>query len=124
VRGCLDAGDPDGAAAAFMRGSGAPPEAVAGARQSPYWPRMRGLAPTLVNDLTLCNRGVLPRDRFARIGVPTLAAYGGASPEWAGRACAEVAAAVPGARTAVLEGQTHGAADDVVAALLIGWFLS
>src|SRR4051812_32489586 len=29
VRGCLDAGDPDGAAEAFMRGSGAPPEAVA-----------------------------------------------------------------------------------------------
>jgi hypothetical protein len=33
-----------------------------------------------------------------------------------------VAAAVPGARTRVLEGQTHGAADDVLAPVLIEWF--
>jgi hypothetical protein len=85
---------------------------------------MRELAPSLVNDLTLCNGGVAPRDRIVRVGVPTLAVSGGASPEWAGRACAEVAAVVPGARTAVLEGQTHGAADDVVAPLLIEWFVS
>lgn len=124
VRDRLAADDPDGAAAAFMRGSGAPPDAVEGARQSPWWPRMRALAPTLVHDLTLCNRGVVPRERLSRIGVPTLAVSGGASPEWAARACADVAAALPDGRTAVLEGQTHGAAGDVVAPLLVEWFLS
>jgi pimeloyl-ACP methyl ester carboxylesterase len=124
VRGRLAADDPDGAAAAFMAGSGAPPEAVAGAQQSPWWPRMRALAPTLVHDLTLCNRGVVPRERLALVAAPVLAVSGGASPEWAARACGEVAAAVPDGRTAVLEGQTHGAADDVVAPALVEWFLS
>jgi hypothetical protein len=124
VRERLDAHDPDGAATAFMRGSGAPAEAVDGARQSPWWPRMRALAPTLVHDLTLCDRGVVPRERLARVSVPVLAVSGGASPEWAARACADVVAAVPDGRTAVLAGQTHGAADDVVAPALVEWFLS
>jgi pimeloyl-ACP methyl ester carboxylesterase len=124
VRGRLAADDPDGAAAAFMAGSGAPPGAIEGAKSSPYWPRMRALAPTLVNDLTLCNRGVVPRERLARVGVPVLAVSGGASPEWAARACADVAGAVPDGRTAVLEGQDHGAAADVVAPALVEWFSS
>lgn len=124
VRDRLAADDPDGAAAAFMRGSGAPPEAVEGARQSPWWLRMRALAPTLVHDLVLCNRGVVPRDRLAQIAVPTLAISGGDSPPWAARACDDVAAAVPGARTRVLPGQTHGAADDVLVPVLVDWFLS
>jgi len=124
VRARLDAGDPDGAAEAFMAGAGGPPEQIAAARQSPWWPRMRALAPTLVHDLTLCNRGVVPRERLGRVAVPTLAISGGASPPWAARACDDVAAAVPGARTRVLEGQTHGAADDVLAPVLAEWFLS
>jgi pimeloyl-ACP methyl ester carboxylesterase len=124
VRARLAAGDPDGAAAAFMAGSGAPPEAVAAAKDAPWWPRMRALAPTLVHDLTLCNSGVVPRERLAQVAVPTLALSGGASAPWAARACAEVAAAVPGARTRVLEGQTHGAQDDVLAPVLVEWFLA
>jgi pimeloyl-ACP methyl ester carboxylesterase len=124
VRARLDAGDPDGAAEAFMAGAGAQPEQVAGARQSPWWPRMRALAPTLVHDLVLCNGGAVPRERLAKIAVPTLAISGGESPPWAARACADVAAAVPAARTRVFEGQTHAAADDVLAPLLTAWFLS
>jgi pimeloyl-ACP methyl ester carboxylesterase len=107
-----------------MAGTGTPPEEIAGARQSPWWPRMRALAPTLVHDLLLCNRGLVPAERLARVAVPTLAISGGESPPWAARACADVAAAVPGARTLVLEGQTHGAADDVLAPVLVEWFLS
>jgi pimeloyl-ACP methyl ester carboxylesterase len=124
VRGRLDAGDPDGAAEAFMAGSGAPPEAIAGARQSPYWPRMRALAPTLVHDLTLCNGGRVPADRLAAVTAPTLTIAGGASPEWAERAAEEVAATVPDGRTRVLDGQTHGVADDVLAPVLVEWFQS
>jgi pimeloyl-ACP methyl ester carboxylesterase len=124
VRARLSDGDPDGAAEAFMAGTGTPPEQIAGARQSPWWPRMRALAPTLVHDLVLCNGGVVPRERLATVAVPTLAISGGDSPPWAARACAEVAAALPDARTRVLEGQTHGAADDVLAPALVEWFLS
>ena len=114
--------DPDGAAEAFMAGSGAPPEAIAAARQAPYWPRMRALAPTLVNDLTLSDGGRVPRERLARVPVPTLAVSGGASPEWAARACRRVADVVPDARTAVLDGQTHGVDPEAVAPLLVDWF--
>lgn len=124
VRERLAAGDPDGAAEAFMAGAGAPPEQIAAARQSPWWPRMRSLAPTLVHDLVLCARGVVPRERLATVAAPTLAISGGDSPPWAARACAEVARAVRDGRTRVLEGQTHGAADDVLAPVLIEWFLS
>jgi pimeloyl-ACP methyl ester carboxylesterase len=124
IRERLDADDRDGAAAAFMRGSGAPAEAVEEARQSPWWPRMRALAPTLVHDLTLSNRGLVPGERLERVPVPVLAVSGGASPEWAARACEGVAAVVRDGRTAVLEGQPHGAAHDAVAPVLIEWFLS
>jgi pimeloyl-ACP methyl ester carboxylesterase len=122
VRARLAAGDPDGAAETFMAGAGGPPEQIAEARQSPWWPRMRALAPTLVHDLLLSNGGVVPRERLARVAVPALALSGGASPEWAARACTEVAAAVPGARAQVLPGQTHAAQDDVLAPVLVEWF--
>jgi pimeloyl-ACP methyl ester carboxylesterase len=65
---------------------------------------------------------VVPRERLARVAVPALALSGGASPEWAARACTEVAAAVPGARAQVLPGQTHAAQDDVLAPVLVEWF--
>ena len=114
--------DPDGAAEAFMAGSGAPPEAIAGARRGPYWPRMRALAPTLVHDLTLSDGGTVPRERLARVAVPVLALAGGASAEWAQRACRRVVDAVPDGRAAVLDGQTHGVAAEAVAPLLVDWF--
>jgi pimeloyl-ACP methyl ester carboxylesterase len=119
VRVRIGAGDRDGAAALFMQGAGTPPEVITMLRQGPGWPRMRELAPPLVYDLTLCNSGVVPRERLARIGVPTVTISGGSSPEWAGHACAGVAAAVPGARHVVLDGQTHAVAHDVVAPVLI-----
>jgi pimeloyl-ACP methyl ester carboxylesterase len=122
VRERIDAGDPDGAAVLFLTASGTPAEVVGAIQQGPGWPRMRALAPTLVNDLALANGGSVPRGRLGRIRVPTLAVSGGSSPAWATRACAAVAAAVPGARTSVLAGQHHGVAHDAVAPLLAEWF--
>ena len=114
----------DGAAALFMQGAGTPSEFIAMVRQGSGWPRMREPAPSLVYDFTLCNGGVVPRERLARIGVPTVTISGGSGPEWAGGACAAVAAAVPGARHLVLAGQTHAVAHDMVAPVLIDHFRS
>ena len=86
-------------------------------RQSPGWPRMLELAPTLIYDLTLSNGGVVPRERLARIAVPTVAVSGGAS-----AAGAAIADAIPGARHVVLDGQSHAVAHDVIAPLLIRVF--
>jgi hypothetical protein len=122
VRARIAAGDRDGAAALFLRVAGTPAEVLPMIRQSPGWPRMLDLAPALVYDITLCNGGVVPRERLAGIGVPTVAVSGAASSEWAARAGAAVAGAVPGARHVVLDGQTHAVAHDAIARLLIDSF--
>jgi pimeloyl-ACP methyl ester carboxylesterase len=119
VRARIEEGDRDGAAALFLQGVGTPAEVLPMIRQSPGWPRMLELAPALVYDLTLGNGGIVPRERLAGIAVPTVAVSGGASPEWAARAGAAVADAVPGARHVVLDGQTHAVAHEVIAPLLL-----
>ena len=49
---------------------------------------------------------------------------GGASAEWMRNAAAACAAAIPGAHNTVLDGQTHGVADEAVAPVLLEFFLS
>jgi pimeloyl-ACP methyl ester carboxylesterase len=118
VRARVAAGDRDGAAAAFLGGAGAPDQVVAMMRSGPGWPHMCELAPTLVYDLTLTNGGLVPVERFARIGVPTLVLAGGASAPWAERAASAVAAAVPGGRRSVVPGEHHGVAAAAVAPVI------
>jgi hypothetical protein len=48
---------------------------------------------------------------------------GGESPEWMRNAAAAVATAIPGAENTVLDGQTHGVADEAVAPVLLEFFL-
>jgi pimeloyl-ACP methyl ester carboxylesterase len=54
----------------------------------------------------------VPVDRLATGTAPALVLAGGISPHWDRDTAAEVAAAIPGARWQVLEGQGHGAADE------------
>ena len=61
----------------------------------------------------------MPTDRLANVRVPTLVLSGGASPDWARNAVDAVAATIPGARHVSLDGQTHGAADEVLAPVLV-----
>jgi pimeloyl-ACP methyl ester carboxylesterase len=79
---------------------------------------MESLAHTLCYDVTLCNGGVVPAARLAGIPVPVLALAGGKSPDWAAAAAGEIAAAAPGGRSRVLDGQDHGPADEVLAPVL------
>jgi pimeloyl-ACP methyl ester carboxylesterase len=122
VRERVTAGDLDGAAVQFLSASGMPAQVLDGIRQSPGWPRMRELAPALVYDLALTSGGVVPGERLAHVPVPTLAVSGGASPEWAPRACAGIAGVVRGARHETLPGQNHAVAHEAVAPLLLDWF--
>ena len=105
------------ALALFMGMVGMPAEMVAGMRQSsPYWAAGEALAPTLAYDATVMGDGSLPTDAFSRITVPAMVLAGGASPEWLRESARAVAAAIPGARYGVLDGQTHDVAADVLAA--------
>jgi pimeloyl-ACP methyl ester carboxylesterase len=115
----LAAGDPDGAAVRFLEATGMPPEALDGLRSSPWWPRMRALAPALEHDLALIGDARIPAERLAAIGCPTLVLSGGSSPSPEGAA---LAGAVPGARYEVVAGQTHAVQATAIAPVLLDWF--
>jgi pimeloyl-ACP methyl ester carboxylesterase len=84
---------------------------------------MESFAHTLPYEVRLCNNGSVPVDRFAKISAPTLAVAGGTSPAWAQEGARAIAAAVPNARSRVLEGQGHGVADDVIIPVLTEFFV-
>ena len=99
----------------FMTTVGLPPEAVAGARQSPYWALGERLAPTLAYDNAVVGDGSIPAERYAAITAPVAVLTGGASPDWFRAAGRAAAAAIPGATYGELPGQTHDVAADALA---------
>jgi pimeloyl-ACP methyl ester carboxylesterase len=106
----------------FMRMVGVPEPMIAGMRQSPYWAAGEALAPTLAYDAAVMGDGAVPVDRLGQVVAPTLVLAGGASPAWMRESAAAAAAAVPGADTRVLEGQTHDV-DAVVLAAAVRTFV-
>jgi pimeloyl-ACP methyl ester carboxylesterase len=95
------------ALARFMRRVGLPEEMIAGMRQSPYWQQGERIAPTLAYDDAVMGDSTIPAERYGGIRTPTLVLSGSLSPEPLRRAAVEVAAAIPGARHDVLDGQAH-----------------
>jgi hypothetical protein len=116
TRALLADGRRGDALALFMTIVGLPPEAIAGARQSPYWAQGESLAPTLAYDAAVMGDGSIPVERYAEITVPTAVLAGGAGPDWFRDAGRAAAAAVRGATYGELAGQTHDVAPDVLAA--------
>lgn len=106
----------------FMRRTGMPAEAVAHVRQSPGWPALEAVAPTLANDLTIMGDASVPHDILAEVKVPVLAMDGGASPPWAAFAAQSVTDAVADGRRRTLPGQTHAVDPDALAPPLIEFF--
>ncbi len=114
----------------FMtQGVGVPVEVVAQMRNSPGWPAMEAIAHTLIYDMAILGDSQSGRPlsaewsgRLASIQAPTLVMAGGASPAWQHTAVEAVAGAIPGAQLRVLAGQTHGAANEVLAPVLEAFF--
>ena len=86
LRRLAASGHRDEAAALFLRTTGAPPQVIDMIKAGPDWPGMLAIAHTLPYDVTLCNGGVAPVDRLAKIPARTLALAGGASAGWAAEA--------------------------------------
>jgi pimeloyl-ACP methyl ester carboxylesterase len=122
VQAALDADDRERATEAFMRLTGMDDQAVAWAKQAPFWPGMLAIAHTAAYDLAITGDGKVPAERLAEIAAPTLVMNGGTSPAWASRAAEGVAAAIPGARRSAIEGADHGVAAEVLAPLLLEFF--
>jgi pimeloyl-ACP methyl ester carboxylesterase len=120
VQPALDAGDPSLAALTFVKGTGM--ENTDGLTQSPWWPGMVALAPTLLYDLALTGDGDVPTARLERLTIPVLAMDGAASPEWAANSAHAIQSAVPHAVRRTIQGQDHNVAADSLAPVLIEFF--
>lgn len=106
----------------MVKAVGMPAEAFAPMQQSPMWPALEALAPTLVYDGTIMGDSSLPIERAGSVHVPTLVMDGGASPAWARNAVQALGDAIPGAQHRTLEGQTHQVAPEAIAPVLVEFF--
>jgi pimeloyl-ACP methyl ester carboxylesterase len=121
------------AVAYFMTEVGTPAEMVAQMRQSPMWPALEAVAPTLVYDVTIMEdtqRGdPLPLRKWAAVTVPTLVMDGtvflgrGESHVVLRHGADELANILPDAQRRILEGQDHGPANEVLVPALQEFFL-
>ncbi|MDC0771171.1 alpha/beta fold hydrolase [Streptomyces sp. HD] len=106
----------------FLRLTGMAEQMIQGARQSPMWPGMERIAPSLAYDNAVMGDGLVPRDRLASIGIPVLAVAGSASPAWMHEAARAVAETVPEGAYRSLAGQTHMVEPEVLAPVLAEFF--
>ena len=116
-------GRPGDAVELFMTAAvGLPAEAVAGARQSPFWPALVAVAPTIAYDgrimgTTMSGRP-LPADRWAAVSVPTLVMYGRGTSPWLISAARALADLMPTASLQPVDGAQHSVAPEVLASAL------
>ena len=106
----------------FLKLMGTPDAALEHMKASPYWSHMTAFADALVYDVRLCNDGKVPVERLHRISVPTLALAGGESQAWAAVVARAIAEPVQNGEARVLEGQSHGVADEVLVPILNEFF--
>jgi len=106
----------------FLRQLGVPAPVVVVMPLLPVWKKMKASADTLPNDFEIVSpyrRGLpLPPAHYTPISVPTLLVAGGKSPHHMRQAPLDIAAQIPWATTAVLEGQTHEVDAEVLAPVL------
>jgi pimeloyl-ACP methyl ester carboxylesterase len=104
-----------------------PAEAVAPMRNDPMWPALEAVAHTLVYDTTVMGDTMSgssePLMRWASVTIPTLVMDGGDSPEMMHSAARALVAVLPHAQYRTLAGQTHGVAPEVLAPVLVEFFL-
>lgn len=116
-------GKRDEAAEFFMaKVVGLPPEFVAQARTSPWWPAQLALAHTLAYDATVMGDYTLPAERADEVKIPTLVMDGGASFPFMHPTAVTLAGALPRGQQRTLEGQGHDAAPEALAAAVGEFF--
>jgi len=107
---------------------GVPTEMVAGMRDSPAWPFMEALAHTIAYDGAVMGDAMAgdtkPLERWASVTVPTLVMDGGASPDSLRNAARALVDVLPNVEHRTLEGQDHGPALEVLAPVLIEFFVA
>jgi pimeloyl-ACP methyl ester carboxylesterase len=116
-------GDRGGAVTYFLRDMvGVPAAAVVFMRCLPWvWPKLKAVAHTLPYDAEIMEGFVVPVERLATVRVPVLVAHGSRTDPRIAAAARRIGDAVPGARQAVLEGQTHNVKPAALAQAVTGF---
>lgn len=119
IRELLAAGRRAEAIEYFYRGTGMPDEMIAALRDSPRWPGLIGLAPTLAYDSAVMgdieHGGAIPGALAARAKRPGLVLVGSDNPPFMLDVSRRLADLLPDGRHRVLEGQGHAVEPDVLA---------
>jgi pimeloyl-ACP methyl ester carboxylesterase len=116
-------GRPGDAVELFLTAAaGLPAEAAAGMRQTPFWPALEAIAPTIAYDgrimgSTMSGRP-LPTDRWADVTIATLVMYGNGTEPWLIDAARALADLLPTASLREVDGQQHSTTADVLAPTL------
>jgi pimeloyl-ACP methyl ester carboxylesterase len=124
----VSAGRPGDAVVFFLTTAvGVPAEIVTGMREQPFWSAFEAMAHTLAYDGTIMGDTMggspAPLRRWASVRGPALVMDGGASPDWQRHAVRALAQILPDARHVTLEGQDHGPDSDVLAPVLVDFFV-
>lgn len=116
-------GKRDEAADFFMeKVVGLPPEFVAQAHNSPWWPAQTALAHTLAYDATVMGDYMVPIDRVKQVAIPTLVMDGGASFPFMAPTAQTIAENLPDGKRVTLEGQGHDASAEALAGAIDPFF--
>ncbi len=112
------------AVAAFMQYVGVPTDQIEAMRQSPAWPQLESIAPTLAYDHTaiLGEEASVPIERARMVNAPALVMYGTASYPFMADTAQALAKAIPNAKLLTIEGQTHDVDSNVLAPVLVEFF--
>ena len=112
------------AVAAFMHYVGMPTDQIEAMRQSPAWPMLESIAPTLAYDhaYILGKDSSIPTERISLVTAPTLVMNGGASYPFMNDTAQALSKAIPNAKLRTIEGQTHDVDVDILAPVLVEFF--
>jgi len=119
----IASGRPGDAVELFLTGAvGMPAEFVDGMRQSPFWPALEEVAPTIAYDGRIMGSTMsgapLPADRWAAVSVPVLVMYGRGTEPWLIAASRALADLLPTATLQAVDGAQHSVAADILAPAL------
>ena len=122
LEGFTAKGDDGASAEYFMRSIGMPQEMIEGAKQSPMWPIMMSIGPTIAYDGHFMFDGYYAAgefpERWKKATMPVLVLNGDASFPFMPAAADAVTAELPDATRRTLAGQDHGPKPDVLAPVL------
>lgn len=122
VNELIKTGQPGDAAGYFMTAIGTPPEVLERLKASPQWEAMKKIDFTLAYDYVVLGDGTVPQAIARAIAVPTLVLDGEKTLEFIHATADRVAKLIPGAERKTLKAQTHQAAPEVAAPVLIEFF--